>query len=306
MKSFIRRKHQLPRAVQLYSEDLPDPNVLPVPGGYYIYSTNRRGVNVPVVFSADLKQFTLLGDAMPSLPRWAQAGLTWAPEVTGERGQYRLYFTARLKRSRKQVIGVAVSSQPQGPVVATRQPLIRMLELGGAIDPAVLSAPDGRQYVYWKNDGNAVGQPTYLWGAELAPGGLTLAGDPVVLLAATESWEHQLIEAPQVVEHQGTYHLLYSCADFFNESYAIGHARGSSPLGPFEKTCDAPILSSYGQVAGPGHSHAFRTPTGEWQLAYHGWEAGRCGYPRGRRSLHLSPLRFEGTQATVHVPARAY
>ncbi|WP_407571726.1 glycoside hydrolase family 43 protein [Deinococcus altitudinis] len=279
---------------------------MPVPGGYYIYSTNRRDINVPMLFSPDLEQFTLLGDAMPTLPHWAQPGLTWAPEVTKVHGQYRLYFTARLKRSRTQVIGVAVSDQPQGPFVATRQPFIQMREFGGAIDPAVLNAPDGREYVYWKNDGNAVGQPTYLWGAALSLDGLTLAGTPRKLLAATESWEHDLVEAPQVVEHQGTYHLLYSCADFGDESYAVGHASSSSPLGPFRKTREAPILASYGQVAGPGHSHAFQTASGHWHLAYHGWEAGSCGYPRGRRSLYLSPLQFSGRQATVHVSAHAH
>ena len=295
----------MPRVVQLSSEDFPDPNVLPVAGGYYIYSTNRRDLNVPMLFSPDLEQFTLLGDAMPTLPRWARPGLTWAPEVSTVHGQYRLYFTARLKGTRTQVIGVAVSHQPQGPFVATKRPLIQMLEFGGAIDPAVLHAPDGREYVYWKNDGNAAGQPTYLWGAALSLDGLTLAGTPVRLLAATESWEHGLVEAPQVVEHRGTYHLLYSCADFGDDSYAIGHARGEHPLGPFEKTREAPILASYGQVAGPGHSHAFRNAVGEWQLAYHGWQAGACGYPRGRRSLYVSPLRLDRTQAAVQVPARA-
>lgn len=299
MHTFMRRGLTLPRSFHLSSEDLPDPNVLPVESGYYIYSTNRPGVNVPVVFSPDLEDFTLLGDAMPVLPRWARRGLTWAPEVTGnEMDGYRLYFTARLKGSQAQVIGVAISARPEGPFISTDQPLIRMLDLGGAIDPAVLQSA-GRTYLYWKNDGNAVGQPTHLWGAELSPDGLTLAGEPVALLAATESWEHQLVEAPQVIEEQGTYHLLYSCADFGNESYAIGHARGSSPLGPFDKTRQAPILASYGQVAGPGHSHAFRTNSGEWRLAYHGWEAGRCGYPKGRRALHLAPLQFEGSQPMV-------
>jgi hypothetical protein len=52
-------------------------------------------------------------------------------------------------------------------------------------------------------------------------------------------------------------------------------------------------------VAGPGHSHAFRTESGEWRLAYHGWEVGRCGYPQGRRSLHLAPLHLGTDGARV-------
>ncbi|WP_407542156.1 glycoside hydrolase family 43 protein (plasmid) [Deinococcus radiomollis] len=292
MKTFMRRPVAVPYSVYPQREDLPDPNVLPVPGGYYIYSTNHGQVNVPVLFSRDLEHFQVLGDAMPVLPRWARRGLTWAPDVTAASGEYRLYFTARLRRTQYQVIGVATSRSPQGPFTATKRPLVRMLELGGAIDPAVHTSERGTSYLYWKNDGNAAGQQTWLWGAELTQDGLGLASAPVPLLSASETWEHNLVEAPQVIEEGGIYHLLYSCADFGNESYAVGHAWGDHPLGPFTKTCDAPILSSYGEVAGPGHSHAFRTESGEWRLAYHGWEAGRCGYPHGRRSLHLAPLHF--------------
>lgn len=301
MNTFMRRPVVVPRSVFPQREDLPDPNVLPVAGGYYIYSTNHGAVNVPVVFSRDLEHFESIGDAMPVLPRWARRGLTWAPDVTAARGEYRLYFTARLRRTQYQVIGVATSRHPQGPFVATRRPLVRMLELGGAIDPAVYTSACGTSYLYWKNDGNATGQHTQLWGAELTEDGLGLASAPVALLSASESWERNLVEAPQVIEEGGTYHLLYSCADFGDETYAVGHARGEHPLGPFIKTCGAPILSSYGEVAGPGHSHAFRTPTGEWRLAYHGWEAGRCGYPHGRRSLHLAPLHLGAN--TAHVGA---
>ena len=289
MNTFMRHPAVVPCHVHPQREDLPDPNVLPVPGGYYIYSTNHGHVNVPVMFSHDLEHFQFLGDAMPVLPRWARRGLTWGPDVTAALGEYRLYFTARLRRTQYQVIGVATSRSAQGPFTATTSPLVRMLELGGAIDPAVHTS-GGTSYLYWKNDGNAAGQHTWLWGAELTPDGLSLASAPVALLSASESWEHNLVEAPQVIEEGGIYHLLYSCADFGNESYAVGHACGEHPLGPFTKTCGAPILSSYGEVAGPGHSHAFRSENGEWRLAYHGWEAGRCGYPQGRRSLHLAPL----------------
>lgn len=298
----LTRTTAVPRALHLATEDLPDPNVLPVEGGYFIYSTNARGVHVPVVYSTDLAEFTLIGDAMPVLPRWVRPGFTWAPEVAKIAGRYVLYFTARMRGTRVQVIGVATAEQPEGPFVATGAPLISMQDLGGAIDPAVLSTRDGQHYLYWKNDGNAVKQATHLWGAELSVDGLALMSTPAPLLTASEPWEHGLVEAPQVIEEGGVFHLLYSCAAYFDESYAVGHANGLSPLGPFEKHRPAPILATHGQVAGPGHSHAFRTASGQWQLAYHAWESGRCGYPKGRRALHLSPLHLEGQQARVALP----
>jgi len=299
MKSLTR---VFPRTFQATAEDLPDPNVLPVDDGYFVYATNIPGLNVPVVFSSDFSTFTLLGDAMPVLPRWVSRGFTWAPEVVKIGPRYLLYFTARLRRSGRQVIGVAVSDVPQGPFMAADQPIVTMLESGGAIDPNILMASDGRRYLYWKNDGNAVEQATHLWGSALSDDGLNLVGAPTALLSATEPWERNLVEAPQVIEEGGIFHLLYSAADFGSETYAVGHASGPSPLGNFEKKRDAPILASHGRVAGPGHSHAFRTASGGWQLAYHAWEAGSCGYPHGRRTLHVAPLQVQGTSVNVMLP----
>lgn len=296
----LTRAPAVPRILHLPTEDLPDPNVLPVQGGYFVYSTNSAGTHVPVVFSRDLTDFTLLGDAMPMLPRWVQPGYTWAPDVVQIGGHFALYFTARLRGSRTQVIGVATSDRPEGPFVGTEGgPLVSMLDGGGAIDASVLSTSGGQHYLYWKNDGNAVKKATHLWGAELTTDGLSLASEPRRLLSASEPWEGGLVEAPQVIEEGGVYHLLYSCAAFFDESYAVGHAIGPTPLGPFDKTRTAPILASHGPVAGPGHSHAFRTAAGHWHLAYHAWEAGRCGYPRGRRALNFSPLHLHGARVSV-------
>ncbi|WP_293912689.1 glycoside hydrolase family 43 protein [Deinococcus sp.] len=307
----LKRALQWPRQLSLATEDLPDPNVLAVSAGpdrcgYYIYATNidagnARRVNVPVVFSPDLGDFTLIGDALPVLPDWARPGFTWAPEVTWTGQEFRLYFTARLRGTGRQVIGVASSPHPQGPFVAETTPLLTMLPQGGAIDASTLRTGDGRLFLYWKNDGNAVKRPTYLWGAELSADGLRLITEPAAVLGASELWERALVEAPQVIEDAGRFHLLYSCADYGNETYAVGHASGPSPLGPFGKD-STPLLTSYDTVAGPGHSHAFRSHSGQWHLAYHAWDAGRCGYPTGRRRLHLSPLHLDGQAARVILP----
>ncbi|UQN09758.1 glycoside hydrolase family 43 protein [Deinococcus sp. QL22] len=298
----LSAKKVFPREFHTAAEDLPDPNVLLAPDGYYVYATNTPGINVPVVFSADLQGFSLLGDAMPVLPRWVRRGFTWAPDVAEMGGRYVLYFTARLRRSGRQVIGVATSERPEGPFVAADRPLITMLELGGAIDANVLITAGRKRYLYWKNDGNAVGQATQLWGAALSDDGLSLISDPVALLTATEPWERELVEAPQVIEGDGVFHLLYSCADFGDETYAVGDASGPTPLGPFHKTRNAPVLASHGRLAGPGHSHAFRTAAGHWQLAYHAWETGRCGYPKGRRALHFLPLQLDGGHLRLTFP----
>ncbi|ADV65804.1 glycoside hydrolase family 43 protein [Deinococcus maricopensis] len=288
-----------PLPLNLSAEDLPDPTVLVEPGAYYVYATNNARANVPVIASSDLHTFTFVGDALPTLPAWASAGFTWAPEVIRIGEEYVLYFTARLADSPWQVIGTATASHPEGPFEAQDAPLICMLDLGGAIDPDVLTTDTGERYLYWKNDGNAAHLPTRLWGALLTPDGLGLASEPVELLSASEPWERELVEAPQVIEDNGTFHLLYSCADFGNETYAVGHAHGEGPLGPFVKTIDAPLLASSDVMAGPGHSHAFRDARGQWRLAYHAWSVGAVGYPLGRRTLQFSSLHLTGRMAQV-------
>jgi len=288
-------------------EDLPDPSVVAVPGGYFVYATNVHPgtpgrINVPVLFSRDLATFTLLGDALPTLPAWADADYTWAPEVCRLQGGYRMYFTARKAggpRPGGQVIGVARSTTPRGPFVAEPAPLIEMTELGGAIDASSLRTRAGQHFLYWKSDGNATGQLPVLWGAPLSADGLSL-GAAVALLRPSETWERALIEAPQVIEAGGAYHLFYSCADYGDDSYAVGHAVSAAPLGPFVRTGTAPILSSYAGVAGPGHTSAFRGQDGRWHLAYHGWKSGVTGYPAGARSLRHATLDLDGAVPVVH------
>lgn len=60
-------------------EDFPDPFLLATADGYLAYATNspKRGVNVQMAQSPDLKTWRLLGrDAMPMLPPWARRGYT--------------------------------------------------------------------------------------------------------------------------------------------------------------------------------------------------------------------------------------
>lgn len=64
-----------------YDGDFPDPFVLEVDGTYYAYSTQQWLASVPVMSSTDLQRWELLGDALPSLPEWAEWGRTWAPSV---------------------------------------------------------------------------------------------------------------------------------------------------------------------------------------------------------------------------------
>lgn len=282
----------------LTPHDLPDPCVLRAHGTYWVYATNSVALgNVPLLQSSDLEHYSYVGDAMPVLPAWAEIGLTWAPEVTAlPAGGYVLYFTTRLRGTGLQVIGVAFADEPQGPFTAAERPLIEMRSLGGVIDAATLVRSDGSAYLYWKNDGNAIGLPTVLWGAELSPRG-HVTGSARPLLVATQACERRLVEAPQVIEDEEHFHLIYACGDFGEASYTQRHAVGDSPLGPFRKS-DAPLLECSRATQGPGHACAFRDHTGQWRLMYHAWTPHAIGYRAGgKRTLRLSKLHLRGERA---------
>ena len=68
---------------------------------------------MPVLASEDLATWRTLGDALPQLPGWAQAGHTWAPAVLARPGGFVLYVTVREPVSGRQAITVA-SSRPAG------------------------------------------------------------------------------------------------------------------------------------------------------------------------------------------------
>lgn len=283
----------------LVPEDAPDPMILSVPGGYYLFVTNGPRGNAPVWFTPDLQRFEFVGDALPSLPSWAAPGHTWAPDVVQTDGRFVLYFTARHATLDIQVIGAASSDHPAGPYTSAPEPLVTMPELGGAIDASGLVTHAGQRFLYWKNDGNAAGLPTHLFGAGVTADGLHLTGLPVVLLSAAERWERNLVEAPQVIEQGGTYHLIYSAAEFWNASYSLGHAVGPTPLGPFQRSTRRPLLASHGTIVGPGHSHAFQDADGRWRLAFHAWTSDHVGYPSGRREPYVAHLHLNDRAASV-------
>jgi beta-xylosidase len=290
-----------------YTGDFPDPFVLPARGAYFAYGTNTSALNVPVLRSADLSTWTQAGDAMPKLPAWAASGrsLTWAPSVLARGDRYVLYFTARDVRTDLQQIGRAVATRPEGPFVDdSGAPLISTPELGGAIDASPFVDADGRAYLLWKNDGNARNAQTKLWIRELAPDGLSFAGDATPLLERTADWEKPLVEGPSLHRHGSRYYLFYSAGWWESDGYGIGYAVADSLRGPYRKvTTSAPWRATGATEAGPGGQEIFTGPAGQPWMAYHAWSPGKVGYGNGgARTLRVIPLAFPG-DAPAAAPA---
>ncbi len=284
--------------------DFPDPFVLRVNDTYYVYATNSGGANIQIAVSKDLANWESLSDAMPQLPGWVTGGFTWAPEVAIVPGGYALYYTARHAESSRQCIGVAFSKEPTGPFFDdSSQPMICQLSEGGSIDASPFTDTDGQRYLYWKNDGNCCGQLTYLYAQRLNSDGLKLEGAAVRLIHNTELWEGNLVEAPTMWRRGNKYYLFFSAADYGNGTYATGYAYGNSPMGPFTKWKNNPILETTDEVVGPGHQCVFTDPSGRPWFGYHAWTKGAVGYPAGQRTFRIDPLEFRTDGVPVVRPS---
>lgn len=278
----------------------PDPFVLAVADGYYAYGTNGNGANVQVMFSPDLRRWSRLPDALPTLARWAAPHFTWSPAVLPRAGGYVLYYAVRDRRGGRQAISVATSTDPAGPFVdGSTEPFIYQLDLGGSIDPSVFVDGDGSAHLLWKADSNAIGEPSSLWIGELSDDGRGL-GAPTRLLVHDAAWEEPLIEAPCLVTEDGVYFLFYSAGRWNTDRYSIGYATAAHRLGPYVKqTTGAPWFASDGDVAGPGGQEWFLDRQGGRHMAYHGWKPGRVGRPGAGRTLRIVPASLAGGRPEV-------
>ena len=298
-----------PSFVPVLKENFPDAFVLQDGSRFVAYSTND-GPNVPMATSSDLVHWSFVADAdgrkrdaLPKLGSWAKQGFTWAPEVLHLGDRYLLYYTASDVRLNAQCIGVAVASDPLGPFVdGNAEPIVCQTELGGSIDADAFRDSDGARYLYFKNDGNRVHARTSLWGQALAPGGMTVTGQPVELVKDDQSWEERVVEAPTMVRSLAGYELFYS-GGFFGwnveegglSPYAMGYASCTGPLGPCKAARENPLLHSFfdreaGCLSGPGHQSIFTIGDRSF-ISFHAWEASSgCRKVDDRRYLYIAPI----------------
>jgi beta-xylosidase len=302
-----------PLFVPVFEEDFADPFVLPDGGEFIAYATNR-GLNLPMAVSRDLVGWEFvrdpanpkkLLDGMPKLGAWAKTDFTWAPEVMKVGGRYLLYYTARDRKRNIQCIGVAAADQARGPFRdSSAAPLLCQADLGGTIDAHPFRDADGKLYLYYKNDGNAVGKASWIWGQRLSGDGLTVTGNAAQLIRDDVAWENKLVEAPTMVRTAAGYRLLFSAAFFgWNADerlspYATGYATCTAALGPCQDSPDNPFLHSFndkaaGCLSGPGHTSVFQA-AGRSFMAFHAWAATKgCRKADDKRYLYIVPLGWK-------------
>ncbi|MEO6638551.1 MAG: family 43 glycosylhydrolase [Ginsengibacter sp.] len=135
-------------------------------------------------------------------------------------------------------------------------------------------------------------EESWVYGVELKPDFTGVIGEPKLLLRPPVSkadkqaeWESRSVTSREVnrrwtegsttFKKGNMYYIIYSANHFGGQNYAVGYATGKSPLGPFTKATNNPILQKNtakgGNVTGTGHNSITYSPDGnEMFIVYHG------------------------------------
>ena len=240
-------------------------------------------------------------------------GAYWAPEVYEYKGKFYMFYSAQWKQNpNKELenfrIGAAVADSPTGPFIdLTNKPVF---DPGyPIIDANVLFDESGKIYLYYSRCcyKHAVESEVATWakqkgwfdtieeswvyGVELKTDFSGVIGEPVLQLRPPvkmndkqADWESRSVTSKEVnrrwtegsvIFKKGeTYYMMYSANFFGGKNYAVGYATSKSPLGPFTKAANNPVLQKNtekgGVVTGTGHNSVTYSPNGKEMLCvYH-------------------------------------
>ena len=267
-------------------------------GKYYMYGTGGVKDGFRCYVSDNLEEWTDGGRVYRGNTgsSWTKDSF-WAPEVYEISGKYYMFFSADWKHNPGNEqenfrIGAAVSDSPLGPFRdLSGGPLF---DPGyPVIDANILADEDGRYYLYfsrccykhpveseisqWAREKGMFDEieESWVYGVELRPDFSGIIGEPVLLLRppvkmndTQAEWESRSVTSGEVnrrwtegsfiIRKDGLYYMMYSANFFGGADYAVGYATSDSPLGPFVKSDDNPILEKNtgkgGDITGVGHS----------------------------------------------------
>lgn len=266
----------------------------------------------------------------------------WAPEVYEVKNKYYMFYSAQWKYNPANdlenfKIGVAVADKPEGPFVnISDKPLF---DPGyPIIDANVFFDDNGKMYLYYsracykhpvkseiadlaKQKGwyNEI-EESWVYGVQLKPDFSGVIAKPVLLLRPPVSmsdkqaeWESRSVTSREVnrrwtegsvtFKKDNTYYIMYSANHFAGQNYAVGYATSKSPLGPFKKAANNPVLQKNtakgGTVTGTGHNSITYSPDGkEMFCVYHG----RTAQTGDERVVFIDRMNVSNGKITVNGP----
>lgn len=202
----------------------------------------------------------------------------WAPEVKYYKGRFYMTYSCLDAERGILLTCLAVSEQPDGPFRDLYAPWFAPEY--SAIDCHIFvdDDPQATPYLYYScnghRDGYAFGE---IYAVRLKPDLSGFDGEPELIAQASQPWElvrsdvNRCNEGPFVVKCGGTYYMTYSANDTGYEYYGVGVATAPSPLGPWTKCADNPLMTTDvgAGISSPGHNSVVESPGGEMFIVYH-------------------------------------
>lgn len=277
-----------------------------------------------------------------SEPTASWGGAYWAPEVYEVNKKFYLFYSAQWKvNPNKEVenfrIGVAVSDKATGPFIDLDSKPI--FDPGyPIIDANVFFDDNGKAYLYYSraaykhsveseiaNWAKKKGwfkeiEESWVYGVEIKTDFSGVIGEPVLILRPPvrlndkqAEWESRSVTSREVnrrwtegsvtFKKDGSYYIMYSANYFGGEHYAVGYATSNSPLGPFKKAANNPVLQKNtakgGTVTGTGHNSIIFSKDGkEMFCVYHA----RTTKTGNERVVFIDRMEVKGGKIKVFGP----
>jgi arabinan endo-1,5-alpha-L-arabinosidase len=306
---------QEPEALSLTGDYLGthDPSIIKAGDTWYVFATGKahEGGQFQIRCSTDLHAWKLCGQVFDAVPDWIKTESPrtfdlWAPDISYENGEYRLYYCYSLFGKNTSGIALLINKtlDPQSPDYhwVDRGPVLKSVATDdfNAIDPNYVAAGkqawlvfgsywtgiqmrrlDGRTGMLSKKDTNL-----YSMATRKRPDGPN----------PPRGWE--AVEAPFIVHHGGYYYLFVSwdfCCRGAKSNYRTMVGRSKHVQGPYVDRDGVPMLQGGGtqllvgneRWVGPGGESVLLQPGGQDILAFHAYDA-----QTGMRALQISTLTW--------------
>ena len=261
---------------------LGDPFIMLHDGKYYAYGTvDENGI---AVYTSDnlekwKREQTL---ALHKNNSWADRWF-WAPEVyyIQSKNKFFMYYSA------DEHICVATSDSPLGPFVQeVQKPMIADEK---CIDNSLFIDDDGTAYLYFDRFDDGLN----ICVAELEDDLQTIKmGTLTKCINVSQAWEEvwpRVNEGAFVSKHKGYYYLTYSGNSYESPFYGVGCAIATSPMGPWTKYSNNPILQKPEDLVGVGHSAMFKDKNGALRITFHAHASQQSIHPR---AMYIADVSF--------------
>lgn len=265
---------------------IADPYILREGDVYYLYAAGPETGMFTVRTSADMENWSAAKEIFRAAPDAWSIDCYWAPECHRIGDRFFLFFSANLRYNPTGAletfrIGAAVCDTPDGCFTdLLNRPIF---DPGYPIIDANILCENGHVYLYYsrccyEHTVDNQYEESWVYGVELKPDLSGAVSEPVLLLRPEQEWENRSApstnrrwnEGSCIIKHDGRYYMMFSANYYRERHYAMGYAVSSSPLGPFVKAEENPIVECTAAITGPGHGCLVDTPHG-MRAVYHGY-----------------------------------